>query len=155
MNMKVILKEDVQDLGTIGTVLDVANGYGRNYLIPRKLAVEANPKNIRQFEHQKNMILAKAKKVRSSAQQLSDKLSAMSLCIEVRAGEEDKLFGSVTTKDIAEAIAQQGVEIDRRKIILEEPIKRIGTYKVTVKLHHDVTASVNIEVKKAGPSEDS
>ncbi len=151
--MKVILKEDVQDLGTIGTVLDVANGYGRNYLIPRKLAVEANPKNIRQFEHQKNMILAKAKKVRSAAEQLSDKLSGISLCIEVRAGEEDKLFGSVTTKDIAEAISKQGVEIDKRKILLDEPIKRIGTYKVTVKLPQDVTASVNIEVKKADSSD--
>ncbi len=154
--MKVILKEDVQDLGTIGTVLDVADGYGRNYLIPRKLAVEANPKNIRQFEHEKKMILAKARKVRLSAEQLSAKLSGMTLNIEARAGEEDKLFGSVTTKDIAEAIAQQGVEIDRRKIILDEPIKRIGTYTVTVKLHQDVTASVTVEVKKAGSSgEDS
>ncbi len=152
--MKVILKEDVQDLGTIGAVLDVADGYGRNYLIPRKLAVEANPKNIRQFEHQKKMILAKARKVRSAAEQLSDKLSAMTLCIEARAGDEDKLFGSVTTKDIAEAIARQGVEVDRRKISLDEPIKRIGTYKVTVKLHQDVTASVTVEVKKAGLSEE-
>ncbi len=151
--MKVILKEDVKELGTIGTVLDVANGYGRNYLIPRKLAVEANPKNIKQFEHQKNIILAKSKKVKTAADELSDKLSNMTLSIEALAGEEDKLFGSVTTMDIAEAISKQGIEIDKRKIVLEEPIKRIGTYKVTVKLYQDVTASVNIEVKKTGSSD--
>ena len=133
----------------MGTVVNVANGYGRNYLIPKKLAVEANPKNIKQFEHEKNIILEKAKKIKMAVDELADKLSAMTLSIEAQSGEEDKLFGSVTSKDIAESIAQQGIEIDKRKIILEEPIKRLGTYKVSVKLHHDTTASVNIEVKKA------
>ncbi len=151
--MKVILKEDVENLGTMGAVVEVKNGYGRNYLIPRNLAVEANPKNIKQFEHQKNIILAKAKKIKMAADEFANDLSAMTLSIEAQAGEEDKLFGSVTSKDIAEAIAQQGVEVDRRKIILEEPIKRIGTYKVSIKLHQDITAYVNVEVKKAGLSE--
>jgi large subunit ribosomal protein L9 len=151
--MKIILKEDVKDLGAMGTVIDVANGYGRNYLIPRNLAVEANPKNIKQFEHQKNIILTKAKKVKMDADELANKLSAMTIEIEVKAGEEDKLFGSVTSKDIAEAIAKQGIEIDKRKILLEEPIKRLGTYEVSIKMHQDVTATVNVEVKKTGLEE--
>ncbi len=151
--MKVILKEDVKDLGTMGTVVEVKNGYGRNYLIPRNLAAEANPKNIKQFEHQKNVILAKAKKIKIDADELQNRLSSMTLSIEAQAGEEDKLFGSVTSKDIAEAIAQQGVEVDRRKILLEEPIKRLGIYEVSIKLHQDVTAFLNVEVKKAGSSE--
>ncbi len=151
--MKVILKEDVENLGTMGAVVEVKNGYGRNYLIPRNLAVEANPKNIKQFEHQKNIILAKAKKIKMAADEFANDLSAMTLSIEAQAGEEDKLFGSVTSKDIAEAIAQQGVEVDRRKILLEEPIKRLGIYEVSIKLHQDVTAFLNVEVKKAGSSE--
>jgi large subunit ribosomal protein L9 len=151
--MKVILKEDVKDLGAMGAVIDVANGYGRNYLIPRNLAVEANPKNIKQFEHQKNIILTKAKKVKMDADELANNLSAMTIEIEVKAGEEDKLFGSVTSKDIAEAIAKQGIEIDKRKILLEEPIKRRGTYEVSIKMHQDVTATLNVEVKKTGLEE--
>jgi large subunit ribosomal protein L9 len=152
--MKVILKEDVKNLGMMGTVVDVAKGYGRNYLIPRQLAVEANPKNLKQFEHQKNIILTKAKIIRKSAEDLSERLSSISLSIEALSGEEDKLFGSVTSKDIAEAIARQGVEIDKRKIQLEEPIKRLGTYDVPIKVHQNLTATVTVEVKKAESSED-
>ncbi len=151
--MKVILKEDVKDLGEMGSIVEVKIGYGRNYLLPRNLAVEANPKNLRQFEHEKKNILVKAKKVRQSMQDVADQISKISLTIEAQAGEEDKLFGSVTAKDIAEAIAQQGVEIDKRKVILEEPIKRLGSYEVTVKVHKDVTASVKVEVKKSGTEE--
>jgi len=151
--MKVILKEDVKDLGEIGSLVDVKIGYGRNYLIPRNLAVEANPKNLKQFEHEKKIILVKAKKVRQSMQDVADQVSKMIITIEAQAGEEDKLFGSVTSKDIAEAIALQGVEIDKRKVILEEPIKRLGSYEVSVKIHRDVTASVKVEVKKSGAEE--
>jgi large subunit ribosomal protein L9 len=146
--MKVILKEDVKDLGEMGSIVEVKIGYGRNYLLPRNLAVEANPKNLRQFEHEKKNILMKAKKVKQSMQDVADQISKMTITLEAQAGEEDKLFGSVTAKDIAEAIAQQGVEIDKRKVILEEPIKRLGSYEVTVKVHKDVTASVKVEVKK-------
>jgi large subunit ribosomal protein L9 len=151
--MKVILREDVKDLGNMGTVIDVANGYGRNYLIPQNLAVEANPKNIKQLEHEKNIILSKAKKIRKSAEDAAAEVSKLSISIEAQSGEEDKLFGSVTAKDIAEEIAKQGIDVDKRKIILEEPIKRLGSYEVSVKIHHDVTATVKLEVTKAGSEE--
>lgn len=151
--MKVILKEDVKNLGTMGKVVEVANGYGRNYLIPKNLAVEANPKNIREFEHKKNMILARSNKIKRSAEGMAESLSGLTITIEVRAGEEDKLFGSVTSKDIAEAIGKQGYEIDRRKIVLDEHIKKLGTYEVPVKLVQDVTANVKVEVIKAGSEE--
>lgn len=144
--MKVILNEDVKDLGTMGSIVDVANGYGRNYLLPRNLAVEANEKNVKQFEHQKNMILFRAKKIRKTAEDFAESLSKITLSFERQAGEEDKLFGSVTTKDIAEAIAARGFEIDRRKISLDEPIKRLGTYDVQIKLEQDVLATLKVEV---------
>jgi len=146
--MKVILKEDVKDLGTIGSIFDVAPGYGRNYLIPRNLAVEATSKNIRYFEHQKKLILAKAKKIRQSAEDVARLLSEGTLTIGALAGEEDKLFGSVTSRDIADELSKKGFEFDRRKIILDEPIKKLGIHEVQVKLHQDVTATVRVEVVK-------
>ena len=151
--MKVILKEDVKNLGTIGSVVDVANGYGRNYLLPRNLAVEANSNNMRQFEHQKNIILVKAKKIIRSAEDLAKQVSGITISLEAQSGEDDKLFGSVTSMDIAEALSKQGIDIDKRKINLEEPIKRLGTYSVAVKIHQDVLANVTVEVKKAGSAE--
>ena len=152
--MKVILKEDVKNLGIMGSVVDVANGYGRNYLIPRNLAVEANPNNLNQIKHEKNIIDIKSKKIIRSAEDLAKQISGITLSIEAQSGEEDKLFGSVTSKDIAEALSKQGVEIDKRKINLEEPIKRLGTYTVSVKIHHDVSANVTVEVKKAVSAEE-
>jgi large subunit ribosomal protein L9 len=147
--MKVILKEDVKNLGTIGTVVSVADGYWRNYLLPRNLAIEASARNIKKFEHEKKIILKKAKKIRSVQEELASKLSSLILDIEANAGEDDKLFGSVTGQDIAEAIAKHGIEVDKRKIILPvETIKRLGTYTVQVKLYPEVTASVSLEVKK-------
>jgi large subunit ribosomal protein L9 len=147
--MKVILKEDVKNLGPMGSIVEVADGFGRNYLIPKNLAVEANPKNLKRFEHEKRIILAKAEKIKKAAEDLAKKLSGMVLSIEAQGGEEGKLFGTVTTKDIAEVLARQGIEIDKRKIFLEEPIKRLGTYNASIKLHSDVTAILTIEVKKA------
>lgn len=146
--MKVILREDVENLGTIGTVLDVAKGYGRNFLIPKNLAVEANPKNIKQFEHEKKKIESKAAKVVKNWKDLATKLSSISIAIEAQAGEEDKLFGAVTAADIAEAVLKQGVEIDKRKIVLAEPIKRLGSYELPVKLYKDVTTTIKLEVKR-------
>jgi len=146
--MKVILKEDVKDLGTIGTIVDVADGYGRNYLIPRNLAVEANPRNIKEFEHHKRIIEARAKKIRRSAEDVAAKISSMSISFEVNAGEDDRLFGAITSRDIADEIAKSGIEIDRKRIALEEPIKRLGSYEVPVKVHTDVTATIRVEVKK-------
>ncbi|MBI4849913.1 MAG: 50S ribosomal protein L9 [Nitrospirae bacterium] len=151
--MKVILKEDVKGLGTMGAVVNVANGYGRNFLLPRNLAVEASTKNLKQFEHEKNIILTKAKKVRRSTEDLAKQISALSISIEALSGEEGKLFGSVTTMDIADAIAKQGIEIDKRKILLDEPIKKLGTYNVSIKLLQDVTANVTVEVKQAATAE--
>ncbi|MEN8265074.1 MAG: 50S ribosomal protein L9 [Nitrospirota bacterium] len=153
--MKVILKEDVDNLGIIGTVVDVAKGYGRNYLIPRNLAVEANPNNLKQFEHQKKMIHVKADKIKIAAGEYADKISEISITIEARAGEGDKLFGSVTTMDIAEAISKKGIEVDKRKIVLAEPIKRLGTYDVSVKVRQDVTATVKVEVKQDSTVEEA
>ncbi len=147
--MKVILKEDVDNLGDMGNVVEVKNGYGRNYLIPRDLAVEANTKNIKQLEHQKKLLQSKIKKVKMEGEALAGKISAISISIEVKSGEEGKLFGSVTSKDIAEAITAQGIEIDKRKINLQEPIKRLGEYEIPVRVRQDVNAIVKLEVKSS------
>ena len=147
--MKVILKEDVDNLGDMGNVVEVKNGYGRNYLIPRDLAVEANTKNIKQMEHQQKLLQSKIKKAKVEGEELAGKISSISISIEVKSGEEGKLFGSVTSKDIAEAIAAQGVEIDKRKINLQEPIKRLGEYEIPVRVRQDVNAIVKLEVKSS------
>ena len=147
--MKVILKEDVDNLGDMGNVVEVKNGYGRNYLIPRDLAVEASTKNIKQLEHQKKLLQSKIKKAKLEGEDLASRISAISISIEVKSGEEGKLFGSVTSKDIAEAIAAQGVEIDKRKINLQEPIKRLGEYEIPVRVRQDVNATVKLEVKSS------
>lgn len=145
--MKVILKEDIKNLGTMGSIVDVNDGYGRNYLIPRNLVVEANSKNIKKFEHDKNMILEKIKKTKKAVNELAGRFSGLTVTIEANAGEDDKLFGSVTTMDIAAALAKQGFDIDKRKItIQDDPIKRLGNYNASIKLHPDVTVSVNVEV---------
>jgi len=146
--VKIILKEDVKDLGRIGDILNVADGYGRNYLIPKNLAIEASPKNIKKLEHEKNIILEKAKKAKQSLEDLAKKLSGMTVTIQAQTGDEDKLFGSVTSMDIAKALSREGIEVDKRKILLEEPIKRLGTYDVSIKLHPELTANVTIEVSK-------
>ena len=144
--MKLILKEDVKSLGKMGAIVDVAEGYAKNYLIPKKLAVEAITENIKALEHQKRVIQEKAKKVRNSAQSLSDKISSLNLTIKAKAGEEEKLFGSITSMDIADALKNEGIEIDRKKIVLEEPIKRLGSYTVGVKIYPEMTAQLNITV---------
>ncbi len=144
--MKVILQEDVKSLGKMGDVVNTSDGYARNYLIPKKLAVEANVKNVKSLEHEKKKLDDKAKKIRTEAQGLAGKLSAVSLTLRAKAGEEEKLFGSITNKDIAEALKEQGIDVDRKKILLDEPIKRLGSYTVGVKVHPDVTAQVNVSV---------
>lgn len=144
--MKVFLKEDVSKLGKMGDVVTVADGYAINFLLPKKFAVEANTKNVREFEHHKKAIQEKAIKVRDAMKSVADKLSALDLTIKAKSGEEDKLFGSVTTMDIAEAINAAGFEIDKKKILLEEPIKRLGSYTVGVKIHSEITAAVKVNV---------
>ncbi len=144
--MKVILKDDVKNLGSMGQVVDVADGFARNYLVPRGLAVEANTKNIKSLEHEKKVIQEKAKKIKSQVQDISEKISSMTIVIKAKVGEEGKLFGSVTSMDIAEQMKNEGIEIDKKKISLEEPIKRIGSYSVNIKMHPEIITQVNIQV---------
>ncbi len=144
--MKIILKEDIKKIGKMGQIVDVADGYARNYLVPKGLAVEASTKNIRSLEHEKRIIHEKAKKLKDSAQDIASRISSMTLTIKAKAGEEEKLFGSVTTMDIAEALLNEGIEIDKKKISLEEPIKRLGSYSVQIKLHSDVSVPLNIQI---------
>jgi large subunit ribosomal protein L9 len=144
--MKVILKEDVKNVGNIGQIVNVSDGYARNYLVPRGLAVEANTKNIKSMDHAKRIINEKAKKIKNSAQELADKISKMNLVIKAKVGEEGKLFGSVTTMDISELLKNEGIEIDKKKIFLDGPIKRLGTYSVNIKIHPEVSTQVNIQV---------
>ena len=144
--MKVILKEDVKHVGKMGQIVDVADGYARNYLIPKGLVTEASTKNIKFLEHEKRIIQEKSKKIRNSAQDLASRISSLTISIKAKAGEEGKLFGSITTMDVAEALQKEGVEIDKKKISLEEPIKRLGSYTVNIKLHPDVSAPLNIQI---------
>lgn len=144
--MKIILKEDIKKIGKMGQIVDVADGYARNYLVPKGLAVEASTKNVRSLEHEKKIIQEKAMKLKDTAQDIGSRISSMTLTIKAKAGEEEKLFGSVTTMDIAEALLNEGIEIDKKKIFLEEPIKRLGSYSVMLKLHSDVSVPLNIQV---------
>jgi large subunit ribosomal protein L9 len=144
--MKVILKEDVKHVGKMGQIVDVADGYARNYLIPKGLVTEASTKNIKFLEHEKRIIQEKSKKIRNSAQDLASRISSLTISIKAKAGEEGKLFGSITTMDVAEALQKEGVEIDKKKISLEEPIKRLGSYTVNIKIHPDVSAPLNIQI---------
>ena len=144
--MKVILTKDMDNLGKAGALVEVKTGYGRNYLLPRQLAVLATAKNIRQLEHQKSGILARASKEKQNMTQMAQKLSAIEVKFTRKTGAENKLFGSVTNKDIHEQLAAQGYEIDRKQVHLPEPLKEIGTHEVEVKLHPEVTAKVKVTI---------
>jgi large subunit ribosomal protein L9 len=144
--MEVILKEDVPNLGKMGETVRVRDGYARNYLLPRKLVVMADKKNLKAFEHQKRVLAVQSQKVLRQAQTLSDKLAALELKIAVKVGEEGKLFGSVTNMDIEKALREKGFEVERRRIHLEEPIKTTGEYAVPLRLTADVTATLKVSV---------
>lgn len=146
--MKLILREDVENLGKIGDVVEVAGGYGRNYLLPRGLAVQASTKNLKEQEHQKKLIQARKEKQKKEAQEVAGSLESVSCTIARKTGEEEKLYGSVTSRDIEEALREEGVTIDRKRILLEEPIKKLGVYTVPVKLHADVTGNIKVWVVK-------
>src|SRR5512136_3501574 len=145
--MKLILREDVYNLGKGGELVEVKPGYGRNYLIPRGLAVLANPKNIREVEHQKAVAAAKAAKLKASAEAVAKRLADTPVSFQRKVGEQEKLYGSVTAMDIAEALAARGVQIDRRAIDLAEPLKSLGDFEVGVKLHSDVVGKVKVEAE--------
>jgi len=147
--MQVILKTNVDKLGSEGELITVADGYARNYLIPHKFAIEATEKNRRNLEHEKKVEMDRAVKGRKDAEKFAIELSGVSCTIRVQAGENDRLFGSVTSIDIADALKEQGFTIDKRKIILEEPIKELGVFTVPVKIHQDVTANIKVWVVKA------
>ncbi|MDP2306700.1 MAG: 50S ribosomal protein L9 [Pseudomonadota bacterium] len=144
--MKVILQEEVANLGTTGEVVEVADGYGRNYLLPRSLAVLADERNTRRLDHQRRLAAARQSKVLAAAKELAAKISGTAVSIKRQAGAEDKIFGSVTNQDVQEALAAQGVEVDRRNIVLAEPIRNIGVFQVPIKVHRDVEASVKVYV---------
>jgi len=144
--MEVILKEDIQNLGKMGEVVRVRDGYARNYLLPRGLVLMANKKNLKGFEHQKRVVASQKERVVKQAETLSQKLAGAALTIAVKAGEEGKLFGSVTNIDIEKALRAKGFDIERRKIHLDEPIKSLGDYEVPVRLTADVTATVKVSV---------
>ena len=144
--MKLILREDVSNLGRSGELVTVKDGYGRNFLLPRKLAVLASNQNLRQLEHEKQVSETRISKLKGAAEEQAKKVGAVQVVIRRKVGEQDKLFGSVTALDIAEALAAQGQQVDRRAIHLAEPIKTIGKYDVELRLHRDVTAKIKVEV---------
>jgi large subunit ribosomal protein L9 len=146
--MEVILREEVENLGTRGQVVNVRSGYARNFLLPRRLAVPATGANKKIVEQERQSWLKKEAKLASEAQELANLLTPIVITIKQKAGENDQLFGSVTAKDIADALAAQKFEIDRKKIVLDEPIRHLGEFKVNVKLHRDVTAPVTVKVEK-------
>ncbi len=147
--MKLILKKDTEPLGRMGDLVDVADGYARNYLLPRGVGIVATTKNMKALEHEKQVIAEQIKKERFLAEGLARQIGALDISIPVQVGEEGKLFGSVSSKDIAEAIASHGMEVDKRHILLEKPIKELGIFQVPVKVYHDVTAQVKVSVVKA------
>lgn len=144
--MKLILKEDVVQLGQMGDLVDVADGYARNYLLPQKKATFATTRNVKLFEHEKRVVADQVRKEKFAAEETAKKVEALSIRIPVKVGEEGKLFGSVNSKDIAEAVAAGGIEVDKRKVILDKPIKELGTFEVKIKIHNEITARVNVEV---------
>jgi large subunit ribosomal protein L9 len=145
--VKLILRENVENLGKGGELVEVKAGYGRNFLLPRGLAVLANPKNVRELEHQKAVAAAKAAKMKASAEAVAKRLSDTPVTLKRKVGEQDKLYGSVTSLDIAEALAARGLQIDRRAIDLADPIKTIGDFEVPVKLHSDVVGKARVKVE--------
>jgi len=145
--MEVILLENIEKLGTRGQVVKVANGYGRNFLLPKKLAVAANPQNRKWVEQQRVRFLKLEAKEKAEAEELAKLFEGVAVTVTRKAGEKGTLFGSVTALDVAEKLAAQGFHVDRRKIQLASPLKVIGEYDVTIRLHREVTATVKVKVE--------
>lgn len=144
--MKVILLEEVPNLGEIGALVKVAPGYGRNFLLPKKLAMMASVHNERRLEHEKRIIGFRRAKAKAAAEQVAKKLSGLNVVIARKVGEQDKLYGSVTAHDVHEALIERGMEVDRRKIDLHEPIKALGDYQVAIRLVGDLRAEIKVSV---------
>jgi large subunit ribosomal protein L9 len=148
--VKIILKENMDTLGLEGDIVEVAKGYARNYLIPKGMALEANTQNIKLFETQKKKIEVKRLKAKEDAEKLKESLADVTITISQKVGEEDKLYGSVTSMDIAAQLEQQGIVIDRKKISLEKPIKTLGEFEVPIRLYPEVIGTIKVVV---GPEE--
>jgi large subunit ribosomal protein L9 len=146
--MKLLLRQDYKPLGEAGEIVNVKPGYARNFLIPNGLAMLASDKNLKRYENEKKQMFWRQEKEKRQSEELAKTLENVSCTITVQVGEEDKMFGSVTSQNIAEALEAQGYSVDKRKIILEEPIKSLGIYSVPIKLHTDVEAKVKVWVVK-------
>jgi large subunit ribosomal protein L9 len=146
--MEVILKEDVPKLGSRGDVVKVAEGYGRNFLLPRKLALEASPGNKAVIEQMKAASLRRSAKEKAQAEELATQFEGVSVSFQRRSGEHDQLFGSVTAGDIAEALEKKGFNVDRRKIHIHEPLKTLGEFTVPIRLHKDVSTHLKVVIEK-------
>lgn len=144
--MKLILRADVENLGRLGDVVTVKAGYGRNYLVPQGMAMLATPGNLKTFEQERKKLQAKMDALRSDAQSISDRINGITLVIPMRVGDNNKLYGSVTTAIIGEKLAEQGIEIDRRRILLDQAIRTMGEHVVRVRLHADVIAEMTVKV---------
>ncbi len=146
--MEVILKEDVPKLGSRGDVIKVAEGFGRNYLLPHKLAIEASAGNKKVIEQMKAAALRRSAKEKEQAEELAKQFDGLSVSFTRKSGEHDQLFGSVTSGDVAEALTKKGFDLDRRKIQLHEPLKTVGEFTVPIKLHRDVTTHLKVVIEK-------
>ncbi len=148
--MKIILTRDIHDLGLEGDILEVANGYARNYLLPKGFALEATSQNMKLLETRRKKIEAKRLRAKEEAERLREKMEALGLCFTHKAGEGGRLYGSVTAIDIAQELEKQGIVVDRRKIVLDKPIKELGEFEVKVKVYPEVTATLKIKVEAEG-----
>ena len=146
--MRIILQEDVEKLGTRGQLVEVAEGYARNFLLPRKLGLEATAGNMKRLEKMRDAFAKKEATEKEAAQTLAGLLGGVSLDLARKAGENDQLFGSVTSADISEALQAKGYTVDKRKIVLADPIKLVGEYEIPVKLHREIMASVKLAVRR-------
>ena len=144
--MKIILRQDMDALGLEGDTVEVANGYARNYLIPKGIALEANIQNVKLFETQRKKIEIKRVKAKEEAEKIKEKLADVMITISQKAGDEDKLYGSVTSMDIAAHLEKQGILIDRKKISMDKPIKALGEYEVPIRIYPEVTGSIKVTV---------
>lgn len=147
MAVEVILRDDVPHLGKIGEVVRVKPGYARNFLFPRGLAIEANRKNLAVLDHQRRVIGAKADRERKGAEAIAKKVDGLAITIRARAGEEGRLFGSVTNLDVERLLAEKGVNVDRRRIALAEPLKQLGTFPIVVQVGRDVRVTVQLTIE--------
>jgi large subunit ribosomal protein L9 len=146
--MKIILTENIAALGEIGQIVNVAPGYARNFLLPQGMALEATGKNVRELEHKKLVLAQKREKVRQEMMSLAEKLNQVSIVMRRKVSDDDKLYGSVSASDITAALAEQGFDIQRRDLLLEQPIKQLGEFTVPVRVHTQISANVKLVVEK-------